>query len=103
MFISPVALAMEMDLAKVKFGTWSVELPGNRIVRMAMGVGLVILGIFGTVLPILGTWMIPLGLIVLSVDIPAVRRLNRRVSVAFSRWWQGRKSSRERQRESESA
>jgi hypothetical protein len=90
---------METVLAKVKFGSRTVELPGNRIVRIAMGVALVILGIFGTVLPILGVWMIPLGLIVLSVDIPVVRRLNRRLSVAFSRWWQGRKSRRA-QRES---
>ena len=91
---------MEIDLAKVKFGTRSVELPGNRIVRIAMGVGLVILGIFGSVLPLLGVWMIPLGLIVLSVDIPVVRRMNRRISVAFSRWWHGRKSRRQQQRES---
>ncbi len=92
---------MESDLAKVKFGTRSVELPGNRIVRIAMGVGLVIFGIFGSVLPILGVWMIPLGLIVLAVDIAVVRKLNRRVSVAFTRWWHGRKSRRERARESE--
>jgi hypothetical protein len=91
---------METVLAKVKFGSRAVELPGNRIVRIAMGVGLVILGIFGAVLPVLGVWMIPLGLIVLSVDIPVVRRLNRRASVAFSRWWHGRKSRRERQSES---
>jgi hypothetical protein len=90
---------MEMDLAKVKFGTRTVELPGNRIVRIAMGVGLIVLGILGSVLPLLGVWMIPLGLIVLSVDIPVVRRLNRRISVAFSRWWHGRKSRRQ-QRES---
>jgi hypothetical protein len=44
--------------------------------------------------------MIPLGLIVLSVDIPVVRRINRRISVAFSRWWHGRKSRRQQQRES---
>ncbi len=86
-------------MAKVKFGSRTVELPGNRIVRIAMGIGLIILGIFGAVLPLLGVWMIPLGLIVLSVDIPVVRRLNRRVSVAVSRWWHGRKSRRA-QRES---
>ena len=90
---------MEIALAKVRFGSRTVDLPGNRIVRIAMGVGLVILGIFGIVLPLLGAWMIPLGLIILSVDIPIVRRLNRRISVAVSRWWHGRKSRRQ-QRES---
>jgi hypothetical protein len=88
---------MEIGLAKVRFGSRTFDLPGNRIVRIAMGGGLVILGVFGAVLPLLGVWMIPLGLLVLSVDIPVVRRLNRRVSVAFSRWWHGRKSRRQRE------
>jgi hypothetical protein len=75
-----------------------VDLPANRMVRIGMGVGLVILGIFGAVLPILGVWMIPLGLLVLAVDIAIVRRLNRRGSVAISRWWSGRKARRASQR-----
>jgi hypothetical protein len=53
-----------------------------------MGIALVIGGILGF-LPILGLWMIPLGLLVLSVDLPAVRRLRRRVEV----WW-GRRNGR---------
>ena len=42
-------------------------------------------------LPILGFWMVPLGLMVLAADFPAVRRFNRRVSTAVLRWWRGRK------------
>jgi hypothetical protein len=80
-------------LAKVRFGSKVIDLPGSRIARIAIGVALVLFGILGF-LPILGFWMVPLGLIVLSADIPAVRRLNRRVSVAVSRWWTGRKSRR---------
>jgi hypothetical protein len=80
-------------LAKVRFGNKVIDLPGSRIARIAIGVALVLFGILGF-LPILGFWMVPLGLIVLSADIPAVRRLNRRVSVAVSRWWTGRKSRR---------
>jgi hypothetical protein len=33
--------------------------------------------------------MSPLGLLVLSADFPAVRRVNRRVAVAVKRWWTG--------------
>jgi hypothetical protein len=55
--------------------------------------GLVLLGLVGF-LPILGFWMVPLGLLILSADIPMVRRFNRRVSVAVSRWWSGRKARR---------
>lgn len=80
-------------MAKVRFGTKVIDLPGSRIARIAIGVALVLFGLLGF-LPILGFWMVPLGLIVLSADIPAVRRINRRVSVAVSRWWTGRKSRR---------
>jgi hypothetical protein len=80
-------------LAKVRFGTKVVDLPGNRIARMGLGIFLVLLGFLGF-LPILGFWMVPLGLIVLSVDIPLVRRVNRRLTVAVSRWWTGRKPRR---------
>jgi len=80
-------------LAKVRFGTKVIDLPGSRIARIAIGVFLVLLGLFGF-LPILGFWMVPLGLIVLSADVPSVRRFNRRATVAVSRWWTGRKARR---------
>ncbi|WP_425385505.1 hypothetical protein [Tepidamorphus gemmatus] len=57
-----------------------------------LGVLLVIGGLFGF-LPILGFWMAPLGLLLLSVDLPPVRRMRRRTDV-----WVGRKSTRLRQR-----
>ena len=80
-------------MAKVRFGSKSYDLPGNRLARIALGVIFVLFGLVGF-LPILGFWMVPLGLIILSADVPIVRRMNRRVSVAFSRWWSGRKARR---------
>ena len=69
-----------------------MELPRNRFVRITLGVALIILGgVFGF-LPVLGYWMVPLGLLVLASDIPAIRRWNRRASVAAVGWWKGRKS-----------
>jgi hypothetical protein len=50
--------------------------PGYRWVRIPIGVLLVLFGLVGF-LPILGFWMIPLGLWLLAADIPAVRRLNK--------------------------
>jgi hypothetical protein len=41
-------------------------------------------------LPVLGLWMLPLGLLVLSIDIPAVRRLRRRIEI----WWGRRKKKK---------
>jgi hypothetical protein len=80
-------------LAKVRFGSKSYDLPGNRIARIVLGVFLVLFGLLGF-LPFLGFWMVPLGLLVLSADIPPVRRLNRRVTVAVTRWWTGRRARR---------
>ena len=64
----------------IKFGNRSIALPASRVARMAIGIALVIGGIAGF-LPILGFWMVPVGLMVLSVDIPFVRRWRRQASV----------------------
>jgi hypothetical protein len=47
--------------------------PGFRWVRVAAGV-LFIAGSFLSILPIFGIWMLPLGLLLLAEDIPALRR-----------------------------
>jgi len=52
---------------------------------MAIGGALIIGGILGF-LPVLGFWMVPLGLMVLSIDIPAVRRWRRRATVKLGAW-----------------
>jgi hypothetical protein len=51
---------------------------------VAIGGLLIAFGFLGF-LPILGFWMVPLGLLVLSIDIPRVRRWRRRFAVWFSR------------------
>jgi hypothetical protein len=79
---------------RVRIGKFAIELPRNRIVRIGLGVSLVVLGgVFGW-LPILGYWMVPLGLLVLASDSPVIRRWNRRAGVALVGWWRGRKSKR---------
>ena len=61
-----------------------VRLP--RWARLTAGVLLVLGGLVGF-LPVLGFWMVPLGLVVLSVDIAPARRLRRRFEV----WWERRR------------
>ena len=58
------------------------HLPQSRPVRVGLGILLVAGGLVGF-LPVLGFWMIPLGLLVLSVDLPVVRRWRRKLAV----WW----------------
>ena len=75
--------------ARLNFGRFSIPIPSSRPLRVGLGV-LLILGGFLGFLPILGFWMIPLGLVVLSIDIPYVRRLRRRLEV----WWGRRKQKK---------
>jgi hypothetical protein len=68
------------------FGSVRVPLPRSRFARKLTGIALILGGILGF-LPILGFWMVPLGFLVLSRDVPIVRRWRRRLGV----WWAKRR------------
>ena len=70
---------------EIKIGRYSIRLPSSRPLRIALGIALVLGGIVGF-LPILGFWMIPLGLFVLSIDVPVLGRLWKRLQD----WWERR-------------
>ena len=70
---------------KLKFGGREFPLPHSQAVRITIGVFLIVIGLLGGWLPILGYWMVPAGLLILSVDIPAVRRGRRNFDVWFGR------------------
>ncbi len=53
-----------------------------KVTRILIGAGLVIGGILGF-LPVLGVWMIPLGLVVIFFDVPWVKAR----WLAFRLWW----------------
>lgn len=65
------------------------HLPKSKPMRIGLGTMLVGGGLLGF-LPVLGFWMIPLGFLVLSVDLPAVRRWRRQLTV----WWYRRKDEK---------
>lgn len=73
----------------------SIGLPASRIGRIALGIALLIGGLF-SFLPVLGIWMIPVGLLVLSVDLALVRRWRRRAVV---RWYGREKTDEVRENE----
>ena len=60
-----------------------VAMPQSRALRILIGVALIFFGVLGF-LPVLGFWMIPLGILVLSYEFAAVRRFRRRLTV----WWE---------------
>lgn len=63
----------------------TIHLPRSKLLRICIGGGLVFLGCLGF-LPVLGFWMVPLGLLVLSHDLAWARRRRRRLAV----WWERR-------------
>ncbi len=73
-----------MSRKRIGFAGKQIRLPQSRPLRIALGVILILAGFVGF-LPILGFWMIPLGLMVLSVDLPLARRLRRRAAVRWGR------------------
>ena len=72
-------------MSKLSINGKRIWLPGSRLGRIIVGVLLILFGLVGF-LPVVGFWMIPLGLIVLSVDFPMVRRWRRRWDVWFGGW-----------------
>ena len=76
-------------MKSVKLGRWRIRLPNHPAIRIALGVLLVVAGFLGF-LPILGFWMLPLGFLVLSHDLPLVRRQRRRIAL----WWARRRAAR---------
>ncbi|PVE23725.1 hypothetical protein DC522_14075 [Microvirga sp. KLBC 81] len=79
-----------MTKPRVAFAGRHVALPRSKVLRISLGAALVVGGIVGF-LPVLGFWMVPLGIIVLSIDLPVARRLRRRVVV----WWGRRQRARQ--------
>jgi hypothetical protein len=72
-------------MKRVKFAGYPIRVPNHPLLRIALGVLLVIGSVF-SFLPILGIWMLPLGLIVLSVDFAIIRRFRRWFTIKFGYW-----------------
>ena len=69
----------EIDRLEGHLPRWAVRLlqttmaPGGVWVRVPLGLALIVGGVAGF-LPILGFWMLPLGLALLALDVPFLRR-----------------------------
>ncbi|MHC1548860.1 hypothetical protein [Phyllobacterium sp. K27] len=63
-----------------------IPVPQSVAMRRTLGGGLVAGGMLGF-LPVLGFWMVPLGLVVLSQDSAIVRRKRRQIEVKILRRW----------------
>ncbi|MGK6313520.1 hypothetical protein [Neorhizobium sp. DT-125] len=83
---------MDPQSGKLALGSLRIPMPRSRIGRVIVGVVLIFGGTLGF-LPILGFWMMPLGFLVLSHDLPLVRRQRRRIAL----WWARRRARKAEQ------
>jgi hypothetical protein len=69
----------ELDRLQDRLPEWagrmlrSARKPSAGWVRVPVAVVLIVGGIVGIVLPIIGFWMVPLGLALLAIDVPFLR------------------------------
>lgn len=68
---------------------WLLQ-PEMRWLRIAAALLLIVASIFWF-LPILGLWMLPLGLLLLAEDIPPLRRWLVHRLMQLERWWEERR------------
>ncbi len=80
---------MDPRTGKLVLGSVQIPMPRSRIGRIVIGLALIVGGTLGF-LPILGFWMLPLGFLVLSQDLPFVRRQRRKLAC----WWARRRAAR---------
>lgn len=75
-----------------RFSSW-VRQPSSRWVRIPLGILLIIGGIF-SFLPVLGLWMLPLGLMLIAQDIPFLQGPIVRLLAWMERKWLERQRAR---------
>lgn len=71
-------------MAKIRFRGRTFNLPANRAVRIGVAFAFILFGLLGF-LPLLGFWMVPLGILILSYDFAIARRWRRRATVSIMR------------------
>jgi len=75
-----------------RFSIW-VRQPSSRLVRIPLGILLILGGIF-SFLPVLGLWMLPLGLMLIAQDIPFLQGPIVRLLGWMERKWRERQRAR---------
>lgn len=64
--------------------------PGVQLIRIPLGILLIIGGVL-SFLPVLGIWMLPLGLLILALDVRLLRGPVTQVIIRVRNWWRRRR------------
>lgn len=75
-----------------KFAGW-LRKPSSRLVRFPLGLLLMAGGVFGF-LPILGLWMLPVGLVLIAQDVPPLRKPTAKTLGWIERKWIARQKAK---------
>lgn len=78
-----------------RFVGW-VRQPSSRLVRIPLAILLVAGGIF-SILPVLGLWMLPLGLVLIAQDLPFLEKPMARILGWIERKWIARQRAKSAQ------
>ncbi|MGB3864285.1 MAG: hypothetical protein WBA29_01465 [Xanthobacteraceae bacterium] len=89
-----VRLERHLPSGPARFLAW-VRRPSSRLARIPLGLFLILGGIF-SFLPVLGLWMLPLGLMLIAQDVPFLRRPIARLLSWMERKWLERQRKRGR-------
>ncbi len=73
-----------------------VQRPSSRLVRIPLGFLLILGGVF-SFLPVLGIWMLPLGLLILALDVPFMRGPVSNLGVWLELKWRAWRARRKQQ------
>ena len=92
--INPDKARLDRQLRRLerRLPTWAIRSLrwlrrlSSRWVRLPIGALLVGGGVF-SILPVLGLWMVPLGLLLLAQDLPVLRRPTGRALIRIERRW----------------
>ncbi|GAB1717086.1 MAG: hypothetical protein NTAFB05_21280 [Nitrobacter sp.] len=82
----------KMPPRPAKFIGW-VRRPSSRLARVPLAVLLVVGGVF-SFLPVLGLWMLPLGLMLIALDLPFLQRPMARTLGWIERKWMEREAAK---------
>ena len=75
-----------------RFVRW-LRQPSSTLVRIPLAFLLVFGGVF-SFLPVLGLWMLPLGLVLIAQDVPVLEKPMARTLGTVERWWMARQRAK---------
>ena len=83
----------KLPAGPARFVSW-VRQPSSRLVRIPLALLLILGGVF-SFLPVLGLWMLPLGLLLFAQDVPFLQGPLARLLAWVERKWIERRRARE--------